>query len=271
MARVINKRSSSIMPPPQEVYELASLVSALYMAETTEEAQTRLATQQHVVVHAESRFVCVRRGKQIVLCFHGSATEATDGKPSDRTLMDWQMNMDVALAPIPGLPSGRVHRGFFQCFQSMVNKIDSIIAEEVCRDATTTLWLTGHSLGGALALLCGHHICSHYCPRIVGQTNIVTFGSPRVGDLDFARQLGKGIVHAIHNVQMELDPVISTPPVILGYAENPGHLWQLSGNVAKHHGSKGWLHSLITTAYGLFDHRISVYEKALHVASEKNI
>lgn len=48
------------------------------------------------------------------------------------------------------------------------------------------VYVTGHSLGGALAALCAPRIV-HEGLRQSHQVKIVTFGEPRVGNLDFSR------------------------------------------------------------------------------------
>ena len=51
------------------------------------------------------------------------------------------------------------------------------------RDQTTRLFLTGHSLGGALAVLAGA-VLQFETNRSV--TGVYTYGQPRVGDPDFS-------------------------------------------------------------------------------------
>jgi hypothetical protein len=79
---------------------------------------------------------------------------------------------DVQFVLQPWEPGGRVHTGFATAF---------IKVRETCRALTESLGrpvlLTGHSLGGALATL-----AVTLCPG----ARLYTFGSPRVGDRNFA-------------------------------------------------------------------------------------
>ncbi|WP_197440655.1 lipase family protein [Polystyrenella longa] len=74
---------------------------------------------------------------------------------------------------------GQVHKGFYFAYQSMKQQVDAILTE---RD-TTKLWVTGHSLGGALALMCAYDLEEIEHRRLNG---IITFGQPMVAQQEFA-------------------------------------------------------------------------------------
>lgn len=74
---------------------------------------------------------------------------------------------------------GRVHKGFYSAYQSMKQQVDAIVTE---RD-TTHLWVTGHSLGGALALMCAYDLEEVENRRLNG---VITFGQPMVAHQEFA-------------------------------------------------------------------------------------
>lgn len=71
----------------------------------------------------------------------------------------------------------KVHEGFLRA-------IDSVIVEVAQRAAATVkpIFVTGHSLGGALAILCVEAIRA----RKVDVQGCYTFGQPRVGNKEFA-------------------------------------------------------------------------------------
>ncbi|MEZ6188422.1 MAG: lipase family protein [Planctomycetota bacterium] len=68
---------------------------------------------------------------------------------------------------------GGVHAGFKECLDSLWPKLRQTLAAR-----SKPVWLTGHSLGGALAVIAGTRL-----PRVQG---VVTFGTPRVGNQAFA-------------------------------------------------------------------------------------
>ena len=92
---------------------------------------------------------------------------------------DWLTDLDF---PKVRGPRGLVHGGF----QDALNVIWSDLAETLrtFRTAGQGLWLTGHSLGAALATLAAARL--EFETR-VETSGLYTFGSPRVGDGQFRR------------------------------------------------------------------------------------
>ena len=100
---------------------------------------------------------------------------------------------------------GRVHSGFADAFAQISDRLDAILAT---RSSDQKLWLTGHSLGGALATLAAAHAGADVVQ------GLYTYGSPRVGDAVFASILPqRGYLRLIHRD----DWVPLIPPEALGY------------------------------------------------------
>jgi hypothetical protein len=95
----------------------------------------------------------------------------------------------------------KIHNGFFQAFHQVAGDVSAALTE-VISDA---LYVTGHSLGGALALI---------ATRSINTDNLAacyTFGSPRVGNEDFDE-----IIKApIYRVVNAFDIVPFSPPALL--------------------------------------------------------
>jgi len=94
------------------------------------------------------------------------------------SLKDWMTDVDVNLVNGPG---GKVHDGFLCALNTVWRRLLKLM------DATRekrSLWITGHSLGGALATLAAAKIRLEKDQAVSG---LYTFGSPRVGNEDFAR------------------------------------------------------------------------------------
>jgi triacylglycerol lipase len=104
----------------------------------------------------------------LVLAFRG-----TEGK-----LADWMTDLDVELVDGPG---GKVHRGFLLALDLVWPDIWRWIDE---RRGKRALWITGHSLGAALAMLATARLRFDEDHPVNG---LYTFGQPRTGDRDFAR------------------------------------------------------------------------------------
>ena len=249
---------------PREVQDLPALASACYNACSMEQANEQLARIERPLAagpyrlqHVNHRFVCLRSPSAVVICFHGSEAATDNGRqPSEGTLLDWRNNIDVALVAAPDITRhGRLHRGFTRIFQEAVQGINRVLA--MSEGDGTAIWLTGHSLGGALAQLCGLHLAQNH-PAMAKRTSIYTMGSPRVGDSVSAMNLAAGIAFIMH-ARMPLDPITNSPPVVLGYAENAGER-QTLGTPSRR---QGLLSSLMDTARGLWEHRICAYQRAL--------
>ena len=80
---------------------------------------------------------------------------------------------------------GSIHRGFFEAFESIGEVLRGKLAE--LEGKPVGIWITGHSLGGALATVMAAELLrqmedgAHYDLR-----GVYTFGSPRVGNAAFA-------------------------------------------------------------------------------------
>jgi hypothetical protein len=86
-------------------------------------------------------------------------------------------------------PTMKVHRGFYNAFKELEgtgNFISSSIKENANFNPLYNIVFTGHSLGGALALLQAVKY-NLYSPSHSNRIDVVTFGQPRVGDLDFTK------------------------------------------------------------------------------------
>ncbi|MBK8101073.1 MAG: lipase family protein [Planctomycetes bacterium] len=143
------------------------------------------------------------RGNDVVVCYRG--TEPTK-------LEDWLTDAKFKLVPAQErkLGAGRVHGGFATALDLVAARVDKLVQSLVTKESR--LVFTGHSLGAALASL---HACRWAPQREVA---LVTFGSPRVGDGEFARQvdqlLGKGTSLRFVNGR---DLVTRVPPRSLGF------------------------------------------------------
>lgn len=75
------------------------------------------------------------------------------------------------LVKAPAPARGRVHLGFRRALDEVFDQLSGL------HDSDRAVWLTGHSLGGALAILAAARL-----PKVQG---VYTFGTPNVGDADF--------------------------------------------------------------------------------------
>ncbi len=93
--------------------------------------------------------------------------------------------------------NGRVHRGFQDAFKPLQKRI----ADALDQHQGLPLYITGHSLGGALALLATRLLCNDSIGACY------TFGCPRVADDEFF----KGIKTPVYRVVNAADGVAKVP------------------------------------------------------------
>jgi hypothetical protein len=128
-------------------------------------------------------------GAEVVVAFRGTMAGE---------LLNWLTNLDFTQVPFS---PGSTHRG-------MTEALD-LVWEPIRRHALAllspgqTLWLTGHSLGGALATLAGARF-SHLWEDV----RVCTFGTPRVGCPDFVA----GYKPPLHRIERVADLICHLPP-----------------------------------------------------------
>src|SRR5262245_60637873 len=156
-------------------YELARAASAAYQpVDYLEKFAYHLGAREfHFIDNAATDSQCfiVANSTDIVLSFRG--TEPTH-------LRDWITDAEFRKRDWHG---ARVHRGFANAIDSIWPKIHAQLS--TIQDPASglhNLYLTGHSLGGALAQLCAQRL--HDTGTFI--SGIYTFGQPRVGNARFA-------------------------------------------------------------------------------------
>ena len=147
---------------------LAVMCENAYLApEEAKKAFLALGAEQVHPVAAESMVAYVVGAADVaVVVFRG-----TDD------LADWLVNLDCRTAETP---HGTIHKGFYEAYHATPNLPQSLrsqILAHLKERQPKHLWITGHSLGGALALVCAYDLVEKEKMRING---ILTFGQPMV-------------------------------------------------------------------------------------------
>ena len=92
---------------------------------------------------------------------------------------DWLTNIRFAMVPELG---GKAHRGFCEALDAIWSIFFTKVKSHT--DAGRKLWITGHSLGGALATLVARRL-----PTSMKPVGVYTFGQPRVGDTTYCQEV----------------------------------------------------------------------------------
>lgn len=124
-----------------------------------------------------------------------------------KALLDLLADIRFGLVEWP--QGGRVHEGFLASYHSLRDEIDEWLDQSGMR----ALVVTGHSLGAALATLLA---------SARPDADLVTFGSPRVGDAEFASTFASRRARRYVDCT---DQVTAAPPELIGYRHLTGEIY----------------------------------------------
>ncbi len=186
--------------PIPNIFDLAN---ARELCRASADAYTAAAGAGHVIVserRTDTRLVITGRGDDLIFAFRGTAD-----------LRNWLTDLDCELIRVGNF---RVHRGFHEAARAVESDVFTVPGD--ARGAR--LWVTGHSLGGALAMLWalwaarrGHEIAGVY-----------TFGQPRVGDAAFSHLYNSRLKTRTWR-SVHADDIVPRVPWLLGRYRHAGH------------------------------------------------
>ncbi|KAI8090275.1 lipase [Gilbertella persicaria] len=158
--------------------------------------------------------------KTIYLAFRGS-----------KTLSNWVTNLNFGLTNYTPVSGTKVHTGFYNAAKSAVSSYFSTIQGQLTSYPDYKVVVTGHSLGGALALLAGMDLYQRESRLNKSNLFIYTAGCPRVGNPAFAYYVqGTGIT--VSRSVNERDIVPHIPPASFDFLHPGVEAWTKSaGNV----------------------------------------
>lgn len=140
------------------VYQAPETASALATQQFGYEFHHHLSRRQ-----ARDHAFVVRDAQHTIVAFRGSDQ-----------IVDWLTNLRAWATPTPW---GHVHRGYYEVAGSLSEELAGILAADPLRRPVV---LTGHSMGGALAVLAGVMLTD------LPHAGIYTFGQPQVGRRNFS-------------------------------------------------------------------------------------
>lgn len=145
----------------------------------------------------------------ILVCFRGTESKK-----------DWETNNDFTLVPLNSRPcfeSVRVHRGFNTALLSALPLIERFVMGPGGKrsDPAKPLFISGHSLGGALTTLCYAHWSLREQPISVNA--VVTVGQPRAGTREFVQAMNEYAPCMLQRIFNTNDVVPTVPLTTLGF------------------------------------------------------
>ena len=169
---------------------------------------------------------------------------------------------------------GRVHRGFLDGY----NSVRDDILEALKKVQGLPIYITGHSLGAALATVATNYLEDEVIEGLPLRDQIAacyTFGSPRVGNKEFDREFKA----AIYRVVNTTDIVTVVPLLAMGYIHigDVRFLLPGMGDIRRGIPILQRIFFFIMAIFRLFgplvgDHAIALYRKKLEaVAQDRNL
>jgi triacylglycerol lipase len=202
---------------PRNARVLAMACDFAYLDEPAGAAKFRdeLGLDAKLISVSNTQVYVASNDRAVVVAFRGSqAPNTLDG------LKDWLLtNANDLLI----LPEGRIgtdfaaagvgarfHRGFLEALAEIWDPLFALV-DAALKAQERPLWVTGHSLGGALALLAAWRLQQNFIP--VHQ--VYTFGAPMIGNTTAAKAFEKEFANKIFRFVDELDLVPCLPTVSL--------------------------------------------------------
>jgi hypothetical protein len=203
-----------------------SVQNALFMAQASSLAyfdepdgprqfQDQLGLEAHLISVGNTQAYLAQNEEAVVVAFRGSQAPTTlDG------LKDWlltnannyliipegRIGTDFAAAGV----GARFHRGFMEALAEIWDPLLKSVSEAL-ESKDRPLWLTGHSLGGALALMTAWRLQRNF----ISVHEVVTFGAPMVGNEAAAQAFEREFAGKVFRYVNLEDPVPLLPSISL--------------------------------------------------------
>jgi hypothetical protein len=202
-------------PRNAQALALASDLAYLGQAEGAEAFRSQLGMEARLLSVGNTQAFVATSADHIVVAFRG-----TESPTSIEGLKDWLLTDAVNLLILPEGDLGtdfvaagvgaRFHQGFMKALNDIWDPlVEAVTAERKKNDRP--IWITGHSLGGALAVLAAWRFKRKFIP--VHQ--VYTFGGPMIGSEETARAFERELPDKIFRYVNAPDPVPHLPTVSL--------------------------------------------------------
>ena len=162
------------------------------------------------------------KGELVIVGYNKPTNSVFISFRGSSNIQNWISNIQIVFTHPYEDTAIAVSDGFFKLYSSFREQLFEIIDIVAERYNIHTVFITGHSLGGALATICAFDILYNELPYVVSQH--ITFGSPRVGnDIFFEYFKTYGIYSK--RITHHYDIVPHVPEEFLGYEHVNNEIW----------------------------------------------
>ncbi|KAH6555691.1 hypothetical protein KP509_1Z235400 [Ceratopteris richardii] len=161
----------------------------------------------------------------IVVAFRGT---------QENSIQNWMEDLYFRQLDLhyPEVTGAMVHRGFYSAYHntSLRPRIVAAVLDILQELNGLNVYVTGHSMGGALAAFCSLDLVANYG---IKRVHTVTFGQPRIGNIVFAEYFGNLVPHTYRMTHAH-DMVPHLPPYYTLFPQRSYH----------HFGREVWIHKV---------------------------
>lgn len=203
----------------------------------------------------DTQLFIAHSGSAVVIAFRGT-----------EKLKDWLTNAGF---DFQNTPNGKVHKGFDNALNSVWNQIVHTLKK--VQQYGQPLWITGHSLGGALAVLAVARLVLDIDPDIYKSVHgLYTFGQPRVGDRTFVKTLDDQIKPRYFRFVNDND-IVPRVPIRLNQYQHGGSMRFFDSSGILHDDIGYWL-AFLERIEGSFEQKLDMMPSFIeHHAIDKYI
>ncbi|MCM8535076.1 MAG: lipase family protein [Lentisphaeraceae bacterium] len=178
---------------PSDAYWMAKMALSAYdpSAKVQKEVEELGFTDFEFFDNKGTQAFCCSDDEKVILSFRGTEASHIEDIISDARVLKTEG------------PFGKVHRGFKFALDNVWSDVESKVKSLEGK----RLYITGHSLGAALATLAA----ATFSNNDVKPESIYTFGQPKVGNKSFAKEYN-GRLGEIHNRFVNNNDVVTRVP-----------------------------------------------------------
>ena len=186
--------------------------------------------------------------KRISIIFRGSESKK-----------DWFYDLSVLKKKLHD--NVYVHGGFYKqlCDENMLDILKKDILNLLEEKKDYEVFVTGHSLGGALSTLFGYELSRVTSKKV----NIVSFASPRIGNSEFKNSFDKrkNLVHI--RITNNRDIVTALPMINFKHVGTNICLYENSFDIFHDYSYNSWFKYSLFNCWRISDHSMDLYYKRL--------
>lgn len=117
---------------------------------------------------------------------------------------NWFTNLQGIMKPLSFNEDVKVHGGILDAYVAMKDEIRDSVRSYLHKHPSANIFVTGHSLGGALADLAAADI-KYHMKSAVNKVYLYTYGAPRVGNEAWANAMFEMFPRGYHYRLVNLD------------------------------------------------------------------